>query len=89
MSRITSRGYVLQKSEFTPEKLLELKNDLSLTPKDNHVVKIVKGQEKCVIVYRENEQKIYIPRFYGLKTFGPSHKYEIKEGDSVDIPFTQ
>ena len=89
MSRITSRGYVLQKSEFTPEKLLELKSDLSLTPKDNHVVKIVKGQEKCVIVYRENEQKIYIPRFYGLKTFGPSHKYEIKEGDSVDIPFTQ
>lgn len=89
MSRLTSRGYVLTKSSLSEEDLGILKHELSLVPKENHAVKMVKGQEKAVIVYRENEQKIYIPRFYGIEHYGAPEKYELSAGDDIDVPFTQ
>ena len=38
-------------------------------------------------VYRENEKKIYVPRFYGLKEYGIPSKIDLPEGFDINIDF--
>ena len=88
MHRLGSRGYVIQKSTLSESELNALKDHLTLAPKENHAVKMMGGgQDKNVIVYRENEEKIYIPRFYGLEHYGMPGKMDIHNGDTIDVPF--
>lgn len=88
MKRLTSRGYVLNKDEFKSE-IKQIKNDLSIIPKENHCLKNFKTNEKLVIAYLENEKKIYIPRFYGANKYGNPEKYELSKGDDINITFRQ
>ena len=87
--KINSRGYVLSKASLTSVELTKLKNELVISPKENHAVKAVKTEEKKIILYRENEQKLYIPRFYGLTHCGIPDKIELSAGTDIRIPFTQ
>lgn len=87
--RIGSRGYVIKKSSLTSEEIDALKDDLTIMPKENHAIKTVQAQEKAVIVYRENDEKIYIPRFYGMKHYGHPSKIDLFSGDPIHVPFTQ
>ena len=88
-TRVTSRGYVIQKSSLSPDDLTQLKEDLHIHPKENHVIKTLQQEDKSVIAYRENDQKIYIPRFYGVKHYGEPSKMDLLVGDDIDVPFTQ
>ena len=38
-------------------------------------------------VYRENPKKIYIPRYYGIKNFGPPEEIKIPHGVDINITF--
>ena len=90
MSKVTYRGYVIQKSSLTTDQLNALKYDLAITPKESHMMKTVaKNTEKRIIVYRENEQKIYIPRFYGIQHYGEPELTELSQGLDIDVLFTQ
>jgi superfamily II DNA or RNA helicase len=88
-TRVTSRGYVIQKSSLSPDVLTQLKEDLHIHPKENHVIKTLQQEDKSVIAYRENDQKIYIPRFYGIQHYGEPSKMDLPLGDDIDVPFTQ
>ena len=88
-TRVTSRGYVIQKSTLSPDDLTQLKEDLHIHPKENHVIKTLQQEDKSVIAYRENDQKIYIPRFYGIQHYGEPSKMDLPVGDDIDVPFTQ
>ena len=84
---INHRGLVLLKSQLSPEQINNIKTELTLTPKKNHVLPV---EEKPVITFRENAQKLYVPRFYGLSKFEnqlDSIEYKIPEGDNISIPF--
>lgn len=86
---LNNRGFIIPKKLLSKEEIKQLKEDLVLTPKENH---IVRTEEKQIIVYRENEHKLYIPRFYGIEKFGcdpTTVKDEIPLGVSIHIPFTQ
>lgn len=87
MSRLSARGYVLRKDAVEPEDLDMVRKDLSLLPKEDHMVKTV--HRNPIVVYRENDAKIYLPRFYGMETFGPPDVDELSPGDDIDVPFTQ
>ena len=93
MSKLTYRGYVIQKSSLSTEQLAALKFDLAIAPKENHVVKLAAKKSNInanlIIVYRENEQKIYIPRFYGIRHFGEPGLSELSPGLDIDVSFTQ
>lgn len=91
MSKLTYRGYVIQKSSLSSDQLAALKYDLAIAPKENHVVKMAKksNNDNLIIVYRENEQKIYIPRFYGVRHFGEPGLSELSPGLDIDVSFTQ
>jgi superfamily II DNA or RNA helicase len=38
-------------------------------------------------VYRESPNKIYVPRFYGLDTYGEPDVVKISDGDDIDVKF--
>ena len=40
-------------------------------------------------VYRENENKFYVPRFYGIERYGIPSDYELNSGENIDTPFTK
>ena len=84
---LSSRGYVLLKSELTQLEIDGIREDLVISPKENRAIKIAKPVEVKIVVFRENEQKLYIPRFYGIEKFGPPKKIELSTGDSIDVPF--
>uniref|UniRef100_A0A6C0CLX5 Helicase ATP-binding domain-containing protein n=1 Tax=viral metagenome TaxID=1070528 RepID=A0A6C0CLX5_9ZZZZ len=87
MSYLNSRGYIIPKNTLEEKELNAIKDQLTVTPKENHAVKTVFTPEKKVIVYRENENKLYIPRFYGIEKHGEPSKYEIPSGDNIQVPF--
>lgn len=84
---LNSRGFVIFKNDFPQNDLQKLKNDLSVSPKDSHYVKGSKVEKNIITVFRENDKKIYIPRFYGIEKFGIPPKIDIPSGSNIDVPF--
>jgi superfamily II DNA or RNA helicase len=84
---LSSRGFVLLKSELTPQNIETIKNELTISPKENKAVKIAKSEEVKIVVFRENEHKLYIPRFYGIQKYGVPAKVELASGVAIDVPF--
>jgi superfamily II DNA or RNA helicase len=87
MSYINQKGYVIPKANLSLSELALLKQELTLFPKENYAGPKVKPQK--IHVYRENEQKIYIPRFYGIKKYGNPLKNDLSPGDSIDVTFVK
>lgn len=78
---LSNRGYSIVKKDN--EKLIEeLKKQLTVTPNTNN------AKPTPFPVYLENEEKLYIPKFYGLQKFGIPSKNKIKEGaDATTLIF--
>ena len=85
---IGRKGYTLLKSQLDEEEIEKLKKDLYLKPE-------ISGQNYGMVkvhpfpVYRENEKKIYIPRFYGLQKYGIPSKIELPQGMDINIDFVK
>lgn len=75
-SYLGKKGYTISKKILNPEDLQSLKRDLLLTPETNNMYACQKTEVK-IPVFRENENKIYIPRFYGIEKYGLPPKCEI------------
>ena len=84
---LSSRGYVLLKSQFTNTEIQSIKDDLTISPKENRAIRIAKQVEIKIVVFKENEQKLYIPRFYGIQKYGLPMRAELSAGDTIDVPF--
>jgi superfamily II DNA or RNA helicase len=87
-SYIGKKGYTIPKS-MIPEKELEfLKTDLFLKP-------VVPGpafaqaaaEDASFPVYRENSNKMYIPRFYGIERYGMPERSELELGEDINVSF--
>ena len=88
---ITQSAYLGKKGYTIPKQVLK-EDDLAFLYKDLTVKPVVFGPgaaapETEFAVYRENANKIYIPRFYGIQRYGLPAKSEICEGDDIDVPF--
>jgi superfamily II DNA or RNA helicase len=90
-SRLGNKGYTIPKSCLREDDLQFLKKDLFMKPVIAGGVCYGGANQDDVAfpVYRENENKIYIPRFYGIQRYGHPHKSEIQMGDQIDVPFTK
>jgi len=82
--KLSRRGYILPKSSFSPKELHSLYRELTLTPFVARATTI----RKKIVVYRENEKKIYIPRFWGIEKYGMPQTNEIPEGEPTQMTFT-
>jgi len=93
-SRIGKKGYTI------PKSVLE-KGDLEILYKELFVKPITQGPQYAAAgglddasgpypVYRENEKKIYLPRFYGIARYGePPASDILDQGDPIDVEFVK
>ncbi len=88
IAHIGKKGYTIPKNELTPEDLLFLKNDLHVKPQ-NFSIKSNAADSNPFSVYRENDKKIYIPRFYGIERYGLPKKCDISSGQDIQVNFTK
>ena len=94
-SRILEKGYLGKKGYTIPKNCLSkedydfLKKDLLLQPQMMGAKMGIQQQVSSFPVYRENTNKIYIPRFYGIERYGLPKKSELQQGDDVELEFVK
>lgn len=79
------KGYTIPKESLLKEDLAFLYKDLYCKPVTFGPVQSTENQ--AFPVYRENEKKIYLPRFYGIERYGAPHLSEITNGSPVQLAF--
>ena len=84
-SYLGQKGYTILKKEMTNEVLDSVKKELTVKP---YVPGAPVANAHTFPVYRESANKIYTPRYYGEKRFGPPTETKITEGDDVSMNFT-
>lgn len=79
---INKRGYVIRKNILKEEEQKKIKDDLTMEP-------YVMGQpSKKFKLYLENDNKLYMPKAYGIKKFGLPEKNDLDEiGDDIKVSF--
>ena len=82
-SYISKRGYVICKKNFTPEIIEKVKNELTVKPNVNEDYGVKAVSYK---VYLEGKTKLYLPKYYAIKKFGPA-KNKVEEGYDIDVNF--
>ena len=83
MSYLGSKGYTIYKESISQEDLKSIKDELNVKayiPKSPI-------QPPSFPIYRENANKIYIPRYYGILTYGEPHEIKIPKGEDINVPF--
>jgi len=90
---ICSQSYLGKKGYTIPKNIL-LKEDDEFLRKDLFVKPMLFGgsfgdKTNPFPVYRENANKIYLPRFYGIQRYGYPSRSEIGFGESIDLAFTK
>ena len=83
------KGYTIPKSCLSKEDYDFLKKDLLLQPQMMGAKMGIQQQVSSFPVYRENTNKIYIPRFYGIERYGLPKKSELQQGDDVELEFVK
>ena len=89
-SYIGKKGYTIPKTEISKKEEEFLKRDLFVKPIVPGMQFGNPGDESSAFpVYRENSNKMYLPRFYGIQRYGVPDKCEIQTGDTIQVPFVQ
>ena len=90
-SYIGKKGYTVAKCALSEADLEFLKKDLFVRPEVMGARFGPKGgdNDTAFPVYRENEKKMYLPRFYGVSRYGLPDRSEIQSGKDIDTPFVK
>lgn len=83
MSYLGPKGYTIYKECMSAEELKQLKEDLTVKP----YMPKSPIQPAAFPVYRENANKIYIPRYYGIQNYGEPDEMKIPPGDDINVAF--
>lgn len=87
---IGKKGYTIHKSDLTDNDMDFIRTDLLLKPEISGPQYGPAADEAAVAfpVYRENSNKMYLPRFYGIERYGvPMNKPQIDPGIDIDVTF--
>lgn len=80
------KGYTIPKEYLNPEDEAFLRRDLFVKPATTSAYGAETASE-AYPVFRENDKKMYLPRFYGIARYGLPSKTEIEAGDDVHFVF--
>lgn len=79
---LSRQGYTIQKKVLQDNELEQIKKELTAKP-------IIQGDFVCDArefpIYAENQNKIYMPKFYGFSRFGAPTNDKIKDDSGQDI----
>jgi superfamily II DNA or RNA helicase len=79
------KGYTIHKNDLTVEQQKQIRNDLTIKPYIPN--SIGANENKTFPAYRESNNKLYVPHYYGIDKFGLPKEYKISEGISIDLSF--
>ena len=77
------KGYSIYKNSISIEEQQYIRETLTVqpyTPKAS-----VKANP--FPIYRESQQKLYVPRYFGENTYGKPNEFKISEGNNINIDF--
>jgi superfamily II DNA or RNA helicase len=83
MSYIGKKGYTILKNSLTTTEQSFIKTELTVRP----YIPKSPVQPEPFPIYRESPNKFYVPRYFGLDTFGEATENKLPKGDDIDIPF--
>ena len=86
---LTKDGYLLVKEHFKDSEIKLIKNELTVKPSNVFLMgrKSIKDDELSFEVYKENEEYLCIPKFYGIKKLGQPDENDEVIGNAVSISF--
>lgn len=65
---LSSNGYGILKEHLDEKQLASIRDDLTMTPRKNFSMTNEDAVSFCL--YKENDKRIYVPRYYGLQKYG-------------------
>ena len=77
------KGYSIYKSNISVSEQHWLRDELTVRP----YIPKSPIQPPSFPIYRESQEKLYIPRFFGNETFGFPDEQRISDGNNIDIEF--
>ena len=84
---MSNKGYTIYKSKFNANEIEKIKNDLTIKPFTCPGY----GNTEDVLpykLYKENNEKIYVPYFYGRNNFGIPDVSKLVEPENINIAFS-
>jgi superfamily II DNA or RNA helicase len=84
MSLISRKGYLIEKKSISNELLNNIKNDLTVSP---FIINNYGKKPDKFTVYLENDTKICIPKFYGIKKLGMPDKILEPKFEPINVKF--
>tara|TARA_B100002019_G_scaffold292049_1_gene314013 strand:- start:650 stop:2203 length:1554 start_codon:yes stop_codon:yes gene_type:complete len=87
-SYIGKKGYTISKNIISKEDLAFLYKDLFVKPEIFGFQKN-STEANSFPMYRENDNKIYIPRFYGIRRYGLPDNHSISSGNNIQLTFAK
>ena len=82
-SYLGQKGYSIFKECMDSKELTCLKEELTVSP----YIPKSPIQPPSFTIYRESKNKIYIPRYYGMDTYGDPDELKLLKGDDININF--
>lgn len=79
-----TKGYTILKQELSVSQQNALKEMLTISPK---IIGAPVAVNKTFTVYRESENKLYVPRHFGEKLLGPPKSIKISNGTPINLKF--
>ena len=81
------KGYTIPKVALEKEDDEFLRRDLFVKPEIHGANYGPPTENVAFPVFRENANKLYLPRFYGIQRYGLPHRSEIQSGDNITVAF--
>ena len=85
-TKLSYQGYSILKSELSISQLNKIKNDLKVEP-FNYMKNEYDNTDDSFLLYKENEKKIYLPRFYGIENFNNPNITKLNKEKNINVNF--
>ena len=81
---LSNRGYGLLKSKFNYKLLNNIREELTVSPRN---LSSFGGNTTSYRIYIESKKKLYIPKHYGLQKFGIPDNNKLLDGFDINVKF--
>lgn len=80
---LTTKGYALRKDSITEMERLRIEKELEVAPIVHPNFKAAAGDSLSFRIYRESPERYYVPRRWGIDTFGPPEEEIVPVGEPL------
>ena len=79
-----NKGYTIKKENLTVQEQQLIRKELMMRP---FVPKTSLQKPSEFPIYRESNKKLYMPRYYGIETYGEPEENRLSKGTKIDLKF--